>query len=55
VQGYVLESLLTRDPDTLEWQGLIARDWEISEDGLTITFRMRSDVTFSDGTPLTAR
>ncbi len=54
VQGYVLESLLTRDPDTLEWQGLIARDWEISEDGLTITFHMRSDVSFSDGTPLTA-
>jgi peptide/nickel transport system substrate-binding protein len=54
VQSYVLESLLTRDPDTLEWQGLIARDWDISEDGLTITFRMRSDVTFSDGTPLTA-
>ncbi|WP_018234041.1 peptide-binding protein [Thioalkalivibrio thiocyanodenitrificans] len=54
VQGYVLESLLTRDPDTLEWQGLIARDWDISEDGLIITFRMRPDVTFSDGTPLTA-
>jgi peptide/nickel transport system substrate-binding protein len=55
VQGYVLESLLTRDPDTLEWQGLIARDWEYSEDGMTIAFRMRPDVTFSDGTPLTAR
>ncbi|ACL72035.1 peptide-binding protein [Thioalkalivibrio sulfidiphilus] len=54
VQNYVLESLITRDPDTLEWQGLIARDWTISEDGLTITFRMRPDVNFSDGVPLTA-
>ncbi|MCW9058990.1 MAG: peptide-binding protein [Gammaproteobacteria bacterium] len=54
VQSYVLESLLSRDPDTLEWQGLIARDWSISEDGLTITFRMRPDVTFSDGVPMTA-
>lgn len=54
VQGYVMESLLTRDPETLEWQGLIARDWEYSGDGMTITFRMRSDVSFSDGTPLTA-
>ncbi|WP_018954189.1 peptide-binding protein [Thioalkalivibrio sulfidiphilus] len=54
VQNYVLESLITRDPDTLEWQGLIARDWTISEDGLTITFRMRPDVNFSDGEPLTA-
>lgn len=54
VQSYVLESLLLRDPDSLEWQGLIARDWRFSDDGLTITFTLRDDVTFSDGTPLTA-
>jgi peptide/nickel transport system substrate-binding protein len=54
VQSYILESLITRDPDTLEWEGLIAKDWRISPDGLTITFRLRDDVTFSDGTPLTA-
>ncbi|MBU0655341.1 MAG: peptide-binding protein [Gammaproteobacteria bacterium] len=54
VQSYVLESLITRNPDTLEWEGLIARDWQISEDGLIITFQMRDDVTFSDGKPLTA-
>ncbi len=54
VQSYVQESLITRDPDTLEWIGLIATGWQISEDGLTITFQMRDDVTFSDGTPLTA-
>ncbi|AUN95309.1 peptide-binding protein [Pseudazoarcus pumilus] len=55
VQNYVLESLLARDPDTLEWQGLIARDWTVSDDGLTITFRLRRDVSFSDGVPLTAK
>lgn len=55
VQAYVIESLLTRDPDTLEWRGLVAEDWSISEDGLTITFRLRRDVNFSDGEPLTAR
>lgn len=54
VQSYVLESLLSRDPDTLEWQGLIAKSWQVSDDGLTITFQMRDDVTFSDGKPLTA-
>ena len=54
VQGYVLESLVTRNPDTLEWQGLIAKSWQVSPDGLTITFQMRDDVTFSDGVPLTA-
>jgi peptide/nickel transport system substrate-binding protein len=38
----------------LRWSGLIARDWEISEDGLTYRFRLRDDVVFSDGEPLTA-
>lgn len=54
VQSYVQESLLTRDPETLEWHGLLARDWQVSEDGLTITFRLRDGPTFSDGLPLTA-
>ena len=54
VQGYVQETLIARDPESLEWQGLIARSWDISEDGLTITFRLRDGVTFSDGQALTA-
>lgn len=54
VQNYVLESLITRNPDTLEWEGLVAKDWTISEDGLVISFNMREDVGFSDGQPLTA-
>ena len=54
VQSYVQESLLSRNPDTLEWEGLVARSWGISEDGLTITFRLRDGVTFSDGRPLRA-
>jgi peptide/nickel transport system substrate-binding protein len=52
VQSYILETLMTRDPDTLEWTGLIAKDWTISEDGLVITFRLRDDVYFSDGKQL---
>ncbi|WGZ95351.1 MAG: peptide-binding protein [Candidatus Thiothrix putei] len=54
VQNYVLESLVTRNPDTLAWEGLIAKSWQVSPDGLTISFQMRDDVTFSDGVPLTA-
>ncbi|EIJ34269.1 peptide-binding protein [Thiothrix nivea] len=54
VQGYIQESLIARNPDTLEWEGLIAKSWQVSEDGLTLTFLMRDDVTFSDGVPLTA-
>jgi peptide/nickel transport system substrate-binding protein len=55
VQNYVLESLLTRDPDTLEWSGLLAKSWHISEDGLTITFQIRKNIVFSDGKPLTSK
>jgi len=54
VQSYVQESLITRNPDTLAWEGLIAKRWQISDDGLTIRFQLRDDVRFSDGTPLTA-
>lgn len=54
VQNYVLESLLVRDPDTLDWTGLVAEDWQVSPDGLTISFTLRRDVNFSDGVPLTA-
>ncbi len=54
VQDYVLETLLTRDPDTLEYLGLLAERWQISEDGLVFTFQLRQDVKFSDGEPFTA-
>lgn len=54
VQSNVVETLATRDPDTLEWVGLLARNWKISDDGLTITFQLRDHVTFSDGQPLDA-
>jgi len=32
----------------------LARSWQISDDGLTYTFALRSDVHFHDGTPFTA-
>jgi len=32
----------------------LASSWEITDGGRTYTFRLRDDVTFSDGTPLTA-
>ena len=32
----------------------LAESWEISDDGLVYTFTLRDDVTFHDGTPMTA-
>jgi peptide/nickel transport system substrate-binding protein len=54
IQSYVLESLITRDPETLEWKPWIARDWQVSPDGLTISFDLREGVKFADGQPLTS-
>jgi peptide/nickel transport system substrate-binding protein len=54
LEQFVVQALADRDPDTLEFKPLVAKSWEVSEDGLTITFEMRRDVRFSDGTPLTA-
>jgi len=54
VQEMVLETLLKYDPDSLELVGHIASSWTISEDGLTLTYKMRDNVTFSDGAKLTA-
>jgi len=53
--GNVFESLLERDNETLELKPHIAERWEVSEDHLTYTFYLRKDVTFADGTPLTAQ
>ncbi len=49
----VYESLLTRNEKTLEIEGQLAKNWEVSEDGLTFTFTLREGITFQDGHPLT--
>lgn len=46
-------TLLARDAD-LGLRNDLATGYEVSEDGLTWTVRIRDDVTFTDGEPLTA-
>lgn len=54
VELIVCESLANRDPNTLEFLPRLASRWEISDDGLTMTFHLRRGVRFSDNSPLTA-
>ncbi len=42
------------DPVSLEPRPNIAQEWTVSEDGREFTFKLRPNVTFSDGKPLTA-
>jgi len=54
VQARVIESLAQRNPETLEWEPLVAQWWRVSKDGLHIEFEIRRGVNFSDGVELTA-
>ncbi len=53
VLPYLFDTLVVRDLDN-SVQPLLARDWEISEDGTAVTFYLKEGVTFHDGTPLDA-
>ncbi|MFL1429920.1 MULTISPECIES: TIGR04028 family ABC transporter substrate-binding protein, partial [unclassified Nocardiopsis] len=50
----ITDRLVHQDPDTLEFEPWLATSWEVNEDATEYTFTLRDDVTFSDGSPLTA-
>jgi len=50
----VFEGLTAIEPGGTDVVPALAESWEISDDGLTYTFHLRSGVLFHDGTPLTA-
>ncbi len=52
--GVIYESLVTIDDNGIP-QPLLAETWVESNGGKTWTFTLRENVTFSDGTPLTAQ
>ena len=53
IYDMVYESLVTIDDNYLP-QPLLCTSWEQSANGRTWTFHLREDVSFSDGTPMTA-
>lgn len=50
----VYDTLVYRDPTSLEFVPGLATSWTISPDGLVYTFALRQGVTFHDGTPFNA-
>jgi len=55
-QSYAMfETLIGLKPDLSEYVPIMVTGWEISEDNKTITFHLREDVVFHDGTPFNAQ
>ncbi|HSJ57061.1 MAG TPA: ABC transporter substrate-binding protein [Anaerolineae bacterium] len=51
---YLLYDTLVEEQGISNLQPGLAESWDVSEDGLVWTFKIREGVTFHDGTPLTA-
>lgn len=52
--GKVYETLIERNNETLELEPLLAESWEISEDKLKYTFKIREGIKWHDGVPFTS-
>ena len=50
----LMDPLVKLNPETLEAEASLAESWEVSEDGRTVTFTLRSDGTWTNGDPVTA-
>lgn len=50
----VYDGLVRYKPNTVEIEGVLAKSWDISADGLTFTFHLRDGIKFADGTPITS-
>ena len=54
VMDLIYESLLRLNTRTLQIEPNLAQSWTVSSDGLTYTFTLRRDATFSDGSTVDA-
>jgi peptide/nickel transport system substrate-binding protein len=55
VHERLFEPALDADPFTGEPVPILVEGWEVSEDGLTYTFKVRDGIYWSDGTQVTAK
>jgi len=53
ISGLIYNGLIKYDTD-LTLTGDLAKSWEVSENGLTITFHLKKDIVWEDGVPFTA-
>lgn len=54
IYGILTDGLITMNED-LEFDPDLAKRWIVSEDGMTVTYHMRTGVKWSDGEPCTSR
>ena len=51
---FMLDTLIVADAAMNPIRGELASDYDLSADGMTATFTLRNDITWHDGTPITA-
>ena len=54
VIGQIYDGLVELDAD-LQLEPALAESWEVSDDGLTYTFKLRPDIQFHNGRPVTSQ
>jgi peptide/nickel transport system substrate-binding protein/microcin C transport system substrate-binding protein len=55
VHAYTLDSMLSKNIDTYEWEAALAHKWEISKDKSKFKFWLKEGVQFHDGSEVTAK
>lgn len=54
ITNHLYHGLVTLNPLCAAVEPALAKSWEVSDDGCVITFRLRRDLRWSDGEPLTS-
>ncbi len=53
VLPFTHDALVELDPETGAIRAAAAESWSVSEDGASVTYRLRKDLRFADGSPVT--